>query len=166
MNQRKYFDWLASELGIEKSDEWYNVLTSDVINNYGYGLIGRHYNTSMIAALEAVYPEFTWHPWKFRAVQRKFWDDLSNQRSYFDWLGEELDINKPHKWQKVLIHEVKKRNGGGLLAGHYDGSLFKALKTVYPHLEWNVLWGISDGQENVWKLLNSLQLGKVLMNYR
>ena len=46
-------------------------------------------------------------PWKFQTTPRNFWNDISNQRKYIDWLAKELKITKQEDWYSVnqqVIH--------------------------------------------------------------
>lgn len=51
--------------------------------------------------LEGIYPGVKWLPWKFQRVPARFWNEFSNQKAYFDWLGEHLRINR-----QILYHTV------------------------------------------------------------
>ena len=51
--------------------------------------------------LSSEYPEHDWHAWKFDIVPRNFWNDLSNQRKFMDWISKELKIDKLSDWYNV-----------------------------------------------------------------
>ena len=41
------------------------------------------------------------HPWPFQKAPKNFWSDVQNQRRYFDWLKEEIGIEKESEWHSV-----------------------------------------------------------------
>jgi hypothetical protein len=74
------------------------------------------------------YPEHTWHPWRFRHVPRGYWNDVGNQRKYFDWLARELNVNKLDDWYQIGNEDVKQRDGAGILTSQYGNSLITGNK--------------------------------------
>lgn len=54
-NQRRFFDWLAKELKIEKWEHWKRVTKEMVVERGGGGLL-THYGHSHVKALHAIYP--------------------------------------------------------------------------------------------------------------
>jgi hypothetical protein len=65
-----------------------------------------------------------------------FWDDKSNQRSFFDSVAKELQVHKPEDWTTVKVSDVMWRGGHLLLQKYYSGSLQNALEAVYPEIQW------------------------------
>ena len=76
---------------------------------------------------------------------RTSWKNREEHRAFFDQLGQTfgiqvfmrrwfrcLIIQKPEEWCKIKMNDVEKAAGLGLLNHYYDGSLLKALHTVYP----------------------------------
>src|SRR5690349_3969047 len=54
-NQRKYFDELAEEFGVEEMEDWYEMRAEDVKNQGGRGVLSYH-SDSLIKGLHSVYP--------------------------------------------------------------------------------------------------------------
>jgi len=84
-NQRAFFDNLSKKLRIEKLDDWYKVKISEV--KEARGLL-KNYDGSLIKALQSIYSEHRWRPWKFLSVSHGFWNDRRNQRLFFDSLAD------------------------------------------------------------------------------
>jgi hypothetical protein len=62
---RKYFDEIATQLRIQKQEDWYSLKTKTLVKIEGYvGPLYKNYNGSISFALQMNYPEFEWHPWK------------------------------------------------------------------------------------------------------
>ena len=64
-NQRAYMDWLGQELGYTKPEDWYGVRKVHFEKNNGIGFL-RPFRNSPREALESIYPDYEWLPWKFR----------------------------------------------------------------------------------------------------
>lgn len=152
--ERKYFDWFAELLQIERQEEWYTVSKDEVCEERGGRalLLSSHFNDSLFAAVSSAYPgkdicsvilmtvntttEYQWHLWLFAERASEFWKDRENQRKFLDWFGtEEMNLNSQRDWLQISEEDVKQRGGKGLLEEH-NGSLFKALESVYSEIEW------------------------------
>ncbi len=129
-NQRDFFDWLGGELGVGVMQDWYKVKTLDVYEKGG-AMVLRLYGDSLFKALKAIYPEFNWEPWKFTTVSKGFWEDMKNQRDYFEWLKKDLNIRSLADWKYIKEHHIMERGGASLL-DYYGNSLVTALETIYP----------------------------------
>ncbi len=46
------------------------------------------------------------------------------------------EIENQKDWYTVSVAQVVALGAGGLLSGHYKGSLIKALQTIYPEMSW------------------------------
>eukprot|EP01027_Heterolobosea_sp_BB2_P026356 GEZU01040587.1.p1 GENE.GEZU01040587.1~~GEZU01040587.1.p1 ORF type:complete len:509 (-),score=114.87 GEZU01040587.1:129-1430(-) len=124
-------------------------MTSRLPGSGYHTLLRRRYNNSLGKALTTVFPEYDWLPWRFSSsaapaaetqwlLESGFWDDLRNQRRFFDWAARQLNVAKPDDWYNVSGKDVAELGGGGgFLYTYYGGSLYKALCAVYPeHGEW------------------------------
>lgn len=134
-NQRKFFDQLGRDIGIQSLDDWYTKLSSKLMKTHGASTLLAQHNGSAIKALKACYPERAWLPWKFHCAP-KFWKSVDNQREYFQWLGKELGVEHLDDWYKVLNQKVIGNNYAGTLLKLYNYSPSKALMACYPDHEW------------------------------
>src|SRR5262249_45690956 len=124
-NQRSFFDDLRQELGYKNWEDWYNVSSKEIIQKGGIGILNYYYNGSPSKALATVYPEYPWKLWKFDTLPRGFWNDMNNQRSFFDCLGQELGYTNWVNWYNIPYKEIIQKGGIGILS-HYNDSLSKA----------------------------------------
>lgn len=116
--------------GIEYTG-WYKVKQSDVSRAGGHHLLQHHYDGCLAKALITLYPQHKWAVWKFSKVPNNFWDDMDNQREFFDAVGKSFGVVNEHDWYKITQQHIVDQGGAGLLSGHYNGSLAKALMTMY-----------------------------------
>jgi hypothetical protein len=87
--------------------------------------------------LNVVYPEYNWKPWLFGTVPKGYWKDDKNQRQFFFWLAEILNIEHPEDLCLLQRHHFENYGGGSLFNTEYGGSLRKALMTLFPNYEWH-----------------------------
>ena len=71
------------------------------------------YKYSMQQALKTIFPEHNWVQWNF-SLTPGFWNEMSNQRKFMDWLGSQLGVKSYKDWynvtKKVIPMNKKKRN--------------------------------------------------------
>lgn len=130
---RVFFDWIASQLGIKKQEDWYGIShvtvrrkSEDILNNY---------ENCLSTALQRIYPEYEWYPWKFLRAPTGFWNNLQNEKHYFDWLSSELGIDSQEGWYRVSYDTISQNYGAQILKVH-NHSHSKALQQAYPEYEW------------------------------
>lgn len=153
-NQKKYIEWLSSQLNILKLEDWYRVTYNMIIENSGRGLL-HHYNNSIIKMLQSIYPHYDWKPWLFSVVQHKFWNDIKNQKKYIDWLAEELNIKTFEDWYSINRYHILSK-GGSRLLNFYNGSVYKIVQSIYPEFEWKP-WLFEHTPELFWNSNNSVK---------
>src|SRR5689334_11764989 len=98
-NHRAFFNWLGKQLGYKELDDWYNVTTEIILKHGGLSLLREYYNNSLSQALQTLYPEHNWLPWRFWQAPKGCWENKRNQKQFFDWLGEQLSY-------KQLVNET------------------------------------------------------------
>jgi hypothetical protein len=85
--------------------------------------------------------------WDYSVTQKKYWNDITRQRAFFDQLAIKLNIQTPEDWYNVNVRTVEAEGGsfiskykGSLLRGIYfltkDSQVVQALKSVYPEYKW------------------------------
>lgn len=117
-------------------DDWYNVYSEQIMESGGRGLLLEHLS-STYRALQAVYPEHHWQAWKFIRQPKRQYLEHSEQRKYFDWLIEKLELKKMEDWYEISTEEVIRQGGYSFLQA-YDRSMYQALKSIYPEHYWPV----------------------------
>src|SRR5690349_19875294 len=60
----------------------------DIIQYGGGGLLKEKYSNSVFKLISTIYSNQEWHPWKFAQIPQGYWDELSNQKKFLDWLGK------------------------------------------------------------------------------
>jgi hypothetical protein len=55
------------------------------------------------------------------------WNDIANQKIFFDQLAETLKIQRPEDWYNVSVESVVSK-GGSFLNSHYNGSLVRGTR--------------------------------------
>jgi hypothetical protein len=81
--------------------------------------------------LLVTFPEYEWLPWKFGRASSGYWDDIQNQRKFFDWIAKKMKVTEFSDWQKVTTNDIKE-NGGSAILTRYNSSLHTALAAIYP----------------------------------
>ncbi len=62
---QQFFQYLATQLNILSTDQWYEVDKMDVIDRGGESILNNYSDGSLIRALHSIYPTFSWEDWKF-----------------------------------------------------------------------------------------------------
>jgi hypothetical protein len=98
----------------------------------------KSYGGSIVDTLSAVYPNHEWVPWRFSAfsVPNGYWTISANQRKFFDWLYQELELTTMDDWFAVSPSVVRGKGGAALLRHYFKDSLPRALAAIYPEHEW------------------------------
>ena len=107
-SQTEFLLWFEEQNNIQSEEEWSKVQPEAVEAQGGRGLLMQH-NGSLIRALLAVFPERKWQCWKYGMVPVGFWQNLRNQRAYFDWLAEQLGLEDFEGWYSVKQRDIESR---------------------------------------------------------
>ena len=90
-----------------------------------------------------------------------YWSDLSNQRTFMQWVAKELNIKEMSDWYKVstqvyymffyLLIEFQdfQKLCKGLFANNYSSSPYKLLSSVFPEYDW-LPWKFSRVPKGFW----------------
>jgi hypothetical protein len=147
-HQRDFVVQAQRKLGYERLEDWYRVSQDDLIN-IGGGSLLLHYGGSPYSLLLSVFPDHKWIPWKFYKLPRTFWDDIANQKSFFEWAAAELGFRDLAGWYDVSTRQVHHLGGGSLLNNKYGGSLANALMVAHPKHDW-LPWEFKTTQARWW----------------
>eukprot|EP01027_Heterolobosea_sp_BB2_P018918 GEZU01026579.1.p1 GENE.GEZU01026579.1~~GEZU01026579.1.p1 ORF type:complete len:601 (+),score=135.41 GEZU01026579.1:14-1816(+) len=137
-NQRLFMDKVAVDMQVKNFEDWYSVSVKEIIARGGGPLLKDYYENSMLLALQGIYPE---HPWQEAGSPRAlngYWNDPKNQRNFLNRIAEELNVKTLDDFYKISADDVRSKGGASLLNHYYDGSLEKALQTIYPEHNWDV----------------------------
>jgi len=129
-NRLQYMAWLGHRLRFRKPEDWYQVTTGQFSEHHGGSLISC-YGNSRLALLQEYYPEFHWHPWKFKVAPNGFWKNRKNRVQYLKWLEGELGYSGPEDWYQITRDRI---SGSTLL--NSGGKLVDCMRELYPKFRW------------------------------
>lgn len=132
------------------------------------------YSRSLSKTLSAVYSQHEWEEWKFnKKTPHGFWNDLKNQRRFWDSVGRELGISSMAGWYAVETKNIAPHGCTNCVVAihiatflsapavpsfietQYSWSVPAALKAAFPEhefLEWKFnklpvnFWASRDNQ--------------------
>lgn len=145
--QRKFFDWFASQKDIKTQRDWYRISLDSLLENGAKSLLTKH-DMSLHTALSVVYPEFEWMPWFFSKKNVTSWS-----RQHLDWLSEQLGFTSKDDWYDLSWKEFIEWGGESLLHKHSD-SMFHILQNYIPEKRWNI-WKFKDSSPNYWSQVSN-----------
>jgi len=148
-NRRAYMDWISKRLGLEKDEDWYNVLRDDFQANCGGGFID--YMRTLDAALQEYRPKFEWLPWRFNRAPPGIWKHSHTRKRYMQWLGDRLGFKNEEQWYAITSQDFYANCGSSLLVNHYGGSPSAAVMKHFKEYPWRE-WLFSSGvPRNFWQ---------------
>jgi hypothetical protein len=134
-HQLQFFDWLAEQLQFKDINEWYTI-TTNIIGQYGgWSILNRH-NNSLVSAITCIYPDHDWQVWRFESVPMHYWENEENQRNFFHWLSEKLNVHSLDDWYKIKKSDFTENGAAGLLHSYCSDSPCIGLSIAYPDTEW------------------------------
>src|SRR4051812_34176998 len=87
--EKEWMDRLADEFGLKSMEDWYNITSKHILESGGSSLLTK-YSDSPSKILQTLYPNFSWKIWNFNRVPHDYWDEVENQKTFVDWLGNHL----------------------------------------------------------------------------
>lgn len=85
-------------LHLEKLEDWLFVTGRELMELGEWDNIVQNFGASFTLTLEELFPEIEWYHWHAAHMPKYFWEDVSNQERYFQWLAQRLSIEKPEDW--------------------------------------------------------------------
>eukprot|EP01118_Nematostelium_gracile_P008062 TRINITY_DN2649_c0_g1_i2.p1 TRINITY_DN2649_c0_g1~~TRINITY_DN2649_c0_g1_i2.p1 ORF type:complete len:817 (-),score=149.57 TRINITY_DN2649_c0_g1_i2:621-2738(-) len=135
-NRMQFFEWMTIMLNFKLLSDWYSVTRTDIRKCGGESLLNDYYHGSLLEALTKVYPSHRWLPWKFKfGLPQGYWNLLENQRTFLNWIQQELKFSTKEDWFKLTAMDIKQRGGSRLLLKY--GSVNKLLNSVLRDFHWN-----------------------------
>jgi len=61
--------------------------------------------------LSIAYPEHTFLPWKFKRVDRKYWDKQEHVTQFLHWMGSQLGYQSMESWYNVTAKMFVEHGG-------------------------------------------------------
>ena len=135
-NHKPFFDYSFKQLECKSMDDWYKVTKLDFERNGGMALLNVYYEGSILRAVQSIYPEHNWTPWKFARVSNGFWDSKKNQQDLIDWLTETLHIKTLDDWYRVSLEQIARFVSPTSIKNAQQ--LAQVLQELYPTHTWDV----------------------------
>eukprot|EP00026_Physarum_polycephalum_P000781 Phypoly_transcript_00782.p1 GENE.Phypoly_transcript_00782~~Phypoly_transcript_00782.p1 ORF type:complete len:944 (+),score=105.33 Phypoly_transcript_00782:1215-4046(+) len=138
-NRRKFFDEfaLAHKFDPLEADNWYRITAADVQQaKKGHAALS-HFGGSFVNTIVDAYPDIGLKKSHFHFVERNFWANSANRRSFFDEFAKKykFDPLNPENWYLKSFRDFEQeKKVGGLISGFYRGSVITALLDVYPDI--------------------------------
>lgn len=143
----QFFARLGGKLGFREMDDWYGLTQRDISVNGGAGIL-KDFGESIPRALQCVFPDHRWLPWRFKKVPNGFWQDATNRKDFVEWLGKELKFERMEDWYSVTLEQIR-RFGGRSLSERYGNSPAEILGAVFPDHRWQP-WRFSCAPKGFW----------------
>lgn len=139
----------CSRLKIEKDSTLFQSL-QEIDGKYLGRKLLRDNNSSLYSLLKSVYPTYQWDHFLRMKQPKNHWRDIKNQRIFFDNVSSQLESFD--EWYLIVDstqikgstdknrykRSIKKFNFKGIVKKYYKGSIFTALKTIYPNYPWDI----------------------------
>lgn len=132
-NCKAFMDRVKAEHGVKDAKDWGRVLTRHVNDMGGRALLKR-YNSSLLHALQDLYPEEGITDVDCRPRRtRGHWSSVENRKRCLLTIAEELGIDDTVEgWESVTTEQMRSTEHGRALLSYYNGSLTQALRDVLP----------------------------------
>lgn len=134
-NQKVFFEGVATKLGVKELEDWYSVDPMDV-KQEGVSVFTQQFGGSLATALQAIYPNHTWHPWKFKQnLPKGYWENNANVKRFLEWVSKELKMADLSGWYFVTNTKLAQLGGANLVSK--SGGLLPMLRKCYPSHKWD-----------------------------
>lgn len=119
-------------LFVEELSYMCRCVRSDIRKLGGTRPLAIFYQFSHIRALQALYPQHEWLPWKFVANSRSFFATRENRAIFLRWAGKQLGVCDWTDWYRISTTQVDDLGGESMMNTYYSGSLINALRDCFP----------------------------------
>jgi hypothetical protein len=117
---RSWIEWVGKNLNVWNPEDWYRIRRSSILEFIGAKNILSIGGGTLSIPFRIAYPEIEWYPWLFQEMDANYWYQLSNQRKFYDWLAEQINVRSLEDWYNITIRDVVDRGGGGILILYQD----------------------------------------------
>jgi len=131
--QRFFFEHIAKKKGFDpilQPELWTVVSYRDILQQKGGKSVVQLYGGSFRKAISACFPQALLDaPGKWKGnlhKQGEFFENIAHQKGFHP-------VKEAHRWFNVPLREIISYGGAAILELH--GTLFKALKAVFPNIE-------------------------------
>jgi hypothetical protein len=149
-------DYVAERLGISNVEDWYGVTSNHLLDNGASSML-KYFQYSSYNAIRSAYQDTEWLPWLFDHSQSSIWEDQETRRNYFDWLALQFKFDTPEDWYGLKKTDILDRGGGRLLDDYYNGSIARAICSIYPEFQWQP-WRFTNVPSSFWRTLENQKI--------
>lgn len=144
-NRLQFMEYVALEKSISVwPDDWYLVDTETFRRLGGRPLLAE-YQDSLVIALQDLYPNFDWEPWRFKKAPSNFWQNTENRRRLWISIGKKLGYSAMEDWYQISYDDVVNNGGATVLKNYHSSSINAALAEAFPDHNWQK-WKFSFAQ--------------------
>eukprot|EP01118_Nematostelium_gracile_P006691 TRINITY_DN2154_c0_g1_i1.p1 TRINITY_DN2154_c0_g1~~TRINITY_DN2154_c0_g1_i1.p1 ORF type:complete len:503 (+),score=96.97 TRINITY_DN2154_c0_g1_i1:89-1597(+) len=138
-NEKTFFDvYLVDKLGLKSKEDWYKVTQEDVFKLGGEGLLRTVYDGSLTKALQSVYPDHKWFPWKFpERLSPGSWTNMQIRTDLMEYLKSQLNLQTMEDWYTVTQKDIYDHGGGSLLMRYHHNSAADMITSMFPEHYWD-----------------------------
>ena len=148
-NHKRYAEWLGNKLEYKTMEDWYQITSYKIYDNYGNGLLCEYYKSSPSLFVKTIFLDYEWLEWKFGMSSMTLWKDFTNHKRYAEWLGNKLHYKTMEDWYNISLNKFYDNQGGGLIQIYYNTSPSLFVKTIFPDYEW-LEWKFLVCPQNFW----------------
>lgn len=134
-NQREFLEFVGSELGYTKMEDYYKI-SARAIKNCGGETLTSYFGGSPSNCVMELFKEHHWNHFMFSSIPNGYWLDPNHRRSYMEWLGCKLGYVKMEDWYQIDQQHLVTNFGNGILT--FYGSPSAAVVDVFKEKEWNL----------------------------
>ncbi len=100
-------DSIGKSLGIQKLEDWYPIDRIQILKRTGGNILLGYYSRSLIKALEGIYPEYHWQPWRFEnRLPRGYWNERVNVTAFMNWIAKQVGVESMDDWYNISVAQV------------------------------------------------------------
>uniref|UniRef100_A0A6B2L4U2 Uncharacterized protein n=1 Tax=Arcella intermedia TaxID=1963864 RepID=A0A6B2L4U2_9EUKA len=133
-NQLSFLDWVCTRERYTQFSDCYICTSKKMLSYGGDGLLDK-YNGSFMSVLQALYPMFTWMPWKFSKSPFLFTEKQANKWRLIKFCSEKLKISDWNDWYRISRGQLLKL--GVFHVIRKLGGLEDLLKEFFPYHPWD-----------------------------
>jgi hypothetical protein len=140
----------------------------DIMKQGGGYLLDSYYDGSIKKALQRIYPDMDWLPWRFQR-SNYYSRDATEESKFLGWLEDRYNINTPLSWNSITKDRFIRNQYGRSILSKYGGSLLELLRFHRPLEKWEVgTWTLhnkSQSQILLSEILRSILSKDMEMEY-
>eukprot|EP00026_Physarum_polycephalum_P002320 Phypoly_transcript_02326.p1 GENE.Phypoly_transcript_02326~~Phypoly_transcript_02326.p1 ORF type:complete len:617 (+),score=95.55 Phypoly_transcript_02326:985-2835(+) len=133
-NKKRFFDNIAKRDNFDPlvAENWYSFKKSEFLLN---STLAEYYNSSIVTALNDVYPTLSLDPSKFHYVSQRFYAKTQNQRTFFENVARKHNFDPliAENWYNLGATKITNERGGTRLLSYF-ASFPAALQHCFPEI--------------------------------